>query len=56
MIIDRQFSAAHHDWPQLRDAVLRAEAEGCGRAWVLDHFDGTVLGGDRDLLDLVARD
>ena len=51
MIIDRQFSASHNDWPQLRDAVQRAEDEGCGRAWVLDHFDGRVLGGDRDMLE-----
>lgn len=51
MIIDRQFSASHNDWPQLRDAVQRAEADGCGRAWVLDHFDGRVLGGDRDMLE-----
>lgn len=51
MIVDVQFSAAHHDWPVLRDAVLQAEAEGCGTTWVFDHFDGSVLGGDRDVLE-----
>ena len=51
MIIDRQFSASHDDWPRLRDAVLEAEADGVGTAWVLDHLDGRVLGGDRDMLE-----
>jgi alkanesulfonate monooxygenase SsuD/methylene tetrahydromethanopterin reductase-like flavin-dependent oxidoreductase (luciferase family) len=51
MIVDLQFSAAHHDWPVLRDAVLQAEADGCGTTWVFDHFDGAVLGGDRAVLE-----
>ncbi|MEI8237777.1 MAG: LLM class flavin-dependent oxidoreductase [Actinomycetota bacterium] len=52
MLIDIQFSAAHNDWPELRDAVLRAEAEGYDTTWVLDHFDGSVFpGGDRDVLE-----
>lgn len=51
MIVDLQFSAAHHDWPVLRDAVLEAEADGCGTTWVFDHFDGSVLGGDREVLE-----
>lgn len=51
MIVDLQFSSAHHDWPRLRDAVLEAEADGCGTTWVFDHFDGSVLGGDRDVIE-----
>jgi alkanesulfonate monooxygenase SsuD/methylene tetrahydromethanopterin reductase-like flavin-dependent oxidoreductase (luciferase family) len=52
MILDVQFSSAHNDWPVLRDAVLQAEADGCGTTWVLDHFDGTVFQtGDRPLLE-----
>ena len=52
MIRDIQFSSAHNDWPELRDAVLRAEAEGYDTTWVLDHFDGTLFEtGDRDLLE-----
>lgn len=51
MIVDLQFSAAHQDWPTLRDAVLQAEADGCGTTWVFDHFDGSVLGGDREVLE-----
>jgi alkanesulfonate monooxygenase SsuD/methylene tetrahydromethanopterin reductase-like flavin-dependent oxidoreductase (luciferase family) len=51
MIVDLQFSAAHHDWPVLRDAVLQAEADGCGTTWVFDHFDGATLGGDREVLE-----
>jgi alkanesulfonate monooxygenase SsuD/methylene tetrahydromethanopterin reductase-like flavin-dependent oxidoreductase (luciferase family) len=52
MIIDIQFSSAHNDWPELRDAVLRAEQEGYDTTWVLDHFDGSVFpGGDRLVLE-----
>lgn len=52
MLIDVQYSSAHNDWPQLRDAVLRAEADGCDTTWVFDHFDGAMLpDGDRDLLE-----
>lgn len=51
MLLDLQLSSAHNDWPRLRDAVLRAEAEGYDTTWVLDHFDGRVLGGDRPLLE-----
>ena len=46
MLIDVQFSSANHDWPELCDAVLQAEAEGNDTVWVFDHFDGTLLGGD----------
>lgn len=51
MIIDIQHSAGSNDWPVLRDATLRAEAEGFGTTWVLDHFDGATLGGDRPMLE-----
>ncbi|MFZ4718534.1 MAG: LLM class flavin-dependent oxidoreductase [Ilumatobacteraceae bacterium] len=48
-----QYSAAHNDWPVLRDAILQDEADGTyDTTWVLDHFDGTTFqGGDRDLLE-----
>ncbi len=52
VLLDVQFSSAHNDWPELRNATLRAEEEGYDTTWVLDHFDGTVFpGGDRDLLE-----
>jgi hypothetical protein len=51
MILDAQFSPGNNDWPQLRDAILRAEAEGFNTAWVFDHFDGAMLGGDRPMLE-----
>ena len=52
MLIDIQFSSAHNDWTQLRDAVLQAEIDGYDTTWVFDHFDGKVLaGGDRDVLE-----
>ncbi|HEY4330929.1 MAG TPA: LLM class flavin-dependent oxidoreductase [Ilumatobacteraceae bacterium] len=46
MLLDVQFNAATTPWPELRDAVLKAEAEGFGVAWVLDHLAGQVMGGD----------
>ncbi|HAP75437.1 MAG TPA: hypothetical protein DCR14_05080 [Acidimicrobiaceae bacterium] len=51
MLVDIQFSSAHNDWGRVRDAVLQAEDEGYDTTWVFDHFDGTVLGGDRPLLE-----
>ncbi|MEO5722837.1 MAG: LLM class flavin-dependent oxidoreductase [Ilumatobacteraceae bacterium] len=51
MIVDIQFSPAVNDWPELRDAVLKAEAEGYTTTWVFDHFDGAMLGGDRPMLE-----
>jgi len=51
MLVDIQLSSAHNDWPVLRDAVLQAEADGYDTTWVLDHFDGRVLRGDRPLLE-----
>jgi alkanesulfonate monooxygenase SsuD/methylene tetrahydromethanopterin reductase-like flavin-dependent oxidoreductase (luciferase family) len=51
MKIDIQFSPAANDWPVLREAVLRAEAEGYDTTWVFDHFDGSMLEGDRPMLE-----
>ena len=51
VIVDRQHSPAHNDWGAIREATLRAEDEGVDTVWVLDHFDGTVLGGDREMLE-----
>jgi alkanesulfonate monooxygenase SsuD/methylene tetrahydromethanopterin reductase-like flavin-dependent oxidoreductase (luciferase family) len=47
--LDVLYSAATHAWPELRDNVLRAEAEGFGIAWVCDHLSGSVLSGPRML-------
>lgn len=49
MKLDVLYSAADHPWPQLRDHVLRAEAQGFGRAWVFDHLSGAMLSGTRML-------
>lgn len=49
MRLDILYSAAKHPWPQLRDKVLQAEAEGFGRAWVFDHISGAMLSGSRML-------
>ncbi len=46
MILDVQFNSATTPWPQMRDAVLIAEAEGFGIAWVVDHMAGQVMNGD----------
>lgn len=51
MITDIQFSAGHSDWPALREAVRRAEGDGYATTWVFDHFDGTMIGGDRPMLE-----
>jgi alkanesulfonate monooxygenase SsuD/methylene tetrahydromethanopterin reductase-like flavin-dependent oxidoreductase (luciferase family) len=51
MLVDLQLSSGHNDWAELRDGVLQAEADGYDTTWVLDHFDGAVLRGDRDLLE-----
>lgn len=51
MLIDVQFSSGHNDFPRLRDAVLQAEADGFDTTWVLDHFDGAMVGGDRDVVE-----
>ena len=51
VILDIQYSSGANDWPQLREAAVRAEADGYDTIWVFDHFDGTVLGGDRPMLE-----
>lgn len=51
MLRDLQLSSAHNDWAHLRDAVLQAEADGYDTTWVLDHFDGAVMGGDLPVLE-----
>ncbi len=49
MKLDVQFNSATTPWPQMRDAVLAAEAAGYGVAWVVDHLAGQVMRGDRML-------
>ena len=51
MLVDVQLSSATNEWPALRDAVLQAEADGTDTVWVFDHFDGTLLGGDRPAME-----
>lgn len=51
MKIDIQFSPGANDWPVLRDAVLKAEADGYDTTWVFDHFDGAMIAGDRPMLE-----
>ena len=51
MLVDIQFSSAANEWPALRDAVLQAEADGSNTVWVFDHFDGTLIGGDRPVME-----
>lgn len=47
--LDVLYSAALHPWPELREKVLRAEAEGFGTAYVFDHLSGAMLSGSRML-------
>ncbi|HEY0226486.1 MAG TPA: hypothetical protein VGC05_08820, partial [Mycobacterium sp.] len=47
--LDVLYSAGTHTWPDLRDKVLQAEAEGFGTAWVLDHLSGAVMSKPRML-------
>ena len=51
MLIDVQYSSGHTEFPAYLDAILQAEADGCDTAWVLDHFDGAMVGGDRPILE-----
>ena len=51
MLVDVEYSSGHTEYPALLDAILRAEAEGFQTAWVLDHFDGAMVGGDRSILE-----
>jgi alkanesulfonate monooxygenase SsuD/methylene tetrahydromethanopterin reductase-like flavin-dependent oxidoreductase (luciferase family) len=46
VILDVQFNSATTPWPEMRDAVLAAEAAGYGVAWVVDHLAGQVMAGD----------
>lgn len=48
-IVDVQFSPAHCDWAELRDACLAADQAGFGAMWVYDHLAGESLGGTRML-------
>ena len=49
MILDVLYNAANWPWPDIRDGVLHAEAEGFGTAWAYDHMSGSVFGGSRML-------
>jgi len=49
--IDIQYSSGTNEWPVLRDAVLQAEADGYDTTWVFDHFDGSMVLGDRPMLE-----
>jgi alkanesulfonate monooxygenase SsuD/methylene tetrahydromethanopterin reductase-like flavin-dependent oxidoreductase (luciferase family) len=51
MLIDVQYSSGHTEFPAYLDAILQAEADGCDTAWVLDHFDGAMVGGHRPILE-----
>jgi alkanesulfonate monooxygenase SsuD/methylene tetrahydromethanopterin reductase-like flavin-dependent oxidoreductase (luciferase family) len=51
MKIDIQYSPGANEWPVLRDAILRAEADGYDTTWVFDHFDGAMIEGDRPMLE-----
>jgi alkanesulfonate monooxygenase SsuD/methylene tetrahydromethanopterin reductase-like flavin-dependent oxidoreductase (luciferase family) len=46
VIRDLQLNSATTPWPEMRDAVLAAEASGYGVAWTLDHLAGQMMGGD----------
>lgn len=49
MAVDAQLAASHEPWPVVREASLRAEADGYDALWVFDHLAGVALGGDRGL-------
>lgn len=44
-VVDLQISPANLTWPELRDAVRRAEDDGFGAFWVFDHLAGQPLLG-----------
>ena len=44
-IVDVQFSPAHCEWAELRDACLAADAGPFGALWVYDHLSGRTLAG-----------
>lgn len=45
MLLDLQISPSANDWPRLLDCTLTAEAAGYATTWLLDHFDGSLFGG-----------
>jgi alkanesulfonate monooxygenase SsuD/methylene tetrahydromethanopterin reductase-like flavin-dependent oxidoreductase (luciferase family) len=47
--LDVQLSASLVDWPTLRAASIKAEADGYEAIWVLDHLAGAPLGGHHGL-------
>lgn len=49
MKLDILINAATHAWPELRDAVRKAEEDGFGTAWVYDHMSGSVFDSPRML-------
>lgn len=46
MIVDIQFNPTFRTWAQLRDDVLRAEADGYSTTWVFDHLRSVTLRGE----------
>jgi len=50
-IVDVQFSPAHCDWAELRDACLAADAGRFGALWVYDHLSGRTLAGGQTNLE-----
>ena len=50
-IVDVQFSPAHCDWAELRDACLAADAGPFGALWVYDHLAGRTLAGGHTNLE-----
>jgi alkanesulfonate monooxygenase SsuD/methylene tetrahydromethanopterin reductase-like flavin-dependent oxidoreductase (luciferase family) len=53
-IVDVQFSPAHCEWAELRDACLAADAGPFGALWVYDHLAGTTLSGGHTNLECFA--
>jgi alkanesulfonate monooxygenase SsuD/methylene tetrahydromethanopterin reductase-like flavin-dependent oxidoreductase (luciferase family) len=45
VLLDLQISSSANDWERLLDCILTAEASGYSTAWTLDHFDGSLFGG-----------
>ena len=50
-IVDVQFSPAHCEWAELRDACLAADAGPFGALWVYDHLAGRTLAGGHTNLE-----
>jgi len=53
-IVDVQFSPAHCEWAELRDACLAADAGPFVALWVYDHLAGRTLAGGRTNLECFA--